>query len=127
MIQKHTLLDIIDNSGANQVRCVHVYTKGKNKNPISVGGTVKAAVQRLKKSIPKKKVKKSEVVNVLVVSVRANLVRPSGSSLKNVNNLGVVLNKDLDSILSNRIVSPMSVELRRTRFSKLLTLAPRIL
>ena len=127
MIQKNTLLKIIDNSGASLVQCIHVYHKGKNKASGTVSSVVRVSVKRLRRSIPKKKVKKSEVTQALVVSVRSPLQRSSGLCLRHGYNFAVLLNKELDNIASNRIVFPISHELRKTKFSKLLVIAPRII
>lgn len=117
----------MDNSGASKLLCIHVFKKGKNMKHASIGDLIKVSVKRLKKSIPKKKVKKGEVLNALIVSVRSPFIRNCGLSLKNNHNHAVIINKDLEGMVSNRVVMPMFLDIRKGGFSKLLTLAPGIL
>lgn len=127
MIQKKTKMIVIDNSGASIVKCIHSLKKGKNKSYSTVGQVVKVTVKRLKKSIPKKKVKKSEVLNGLIVYQKSLLTRKNSLVLKGDQNYIVLLNKEMNNIVSSRIVLPICVEIRKTEFSKLLSLAPMVL
>jgi large subunit ribosomal protein L14 len=127
MIQKGTILYIIDNSGASIVKCIHVIKKGRNNLFSGVGNLIKVSVKRLRRSIPKKRVKKGEVLTALVVSTKKGVTRKNGLTVLNNYNHAVLLNKDLNNILSSRISSPIFLEVRRYGFSKLITIASLVI
>lgn len=127
MIQKKTKLLVIDNSGASITKCIHVLKKGKNTSFSKVGETVKVTIKRLRRSIPKKKVKKSEVLTGLVVYSKCMLQRKNNLLVKGNQNYIVLLNKEMNNIVSSRIVLPICIEIRKTEFSKLLSLAPMVI
>lgn len=127
MIQKKTKLTVIDNSGASVVKCIHVVKKGKNMSFSKVGNLVKVTVKRLKKSIPKKKVKKSEILTGLIVYTKSHVYRNTGVYAKGNNNYVVLLNKENNNIVSSRVVLPVCLEIRNTIFSKILSLAPYVI
>lgn len=127
MIQKKTKLVVTDNSGASLAKCIHVNKKGKNTSFSSLGEMIKITVKRLKKSIPKKKVKKSEVLTALVVYTKNHANRKNGIFVKGNNNYIVLLNKENNNIVSSRIILPVCLEIRDTNFSKILSLAPSVI
>lgn len=124
MIRKGTSIQVIDNSGAALIECIHV------PHPLSyasVGNVIVGSVKRLKRSIQKRRVKKGQVVSVLVVSVSKPLQRSTGFTLKSFFNLGIILNKDLTTPPTTRLKRYVYQDIRFFGFSKLLALAKVII
>lgn len=122
MIQKQTMLHVADNSGAKRLMVIHVFG-GTGRRFASLGDVVKVTV---KKAIPGGTVKKSEVLDAVVVRVKKAKRRPDGSYIRFDENAAVVLNKDGQPI-GTRIFGPIARELRAAGYSKILSLAPEVL
>ena len=122
MIQKETSLVVADNSGAKRVKVIQV--KGSTVRRFAfVGDVVKAAV---KKAIPGGTVKKSEVVNAVVVRSRKEVRRRDGSYIRFDDNAVVIIDKDGNPV-GTRIFGPVARELRAGGYSKIVSLAPEVL
>lgn len=122
MIQSHTNLKVIDNSGARSVQCIKVLGGSKRKIA-SVGDIIVVAI---KESIPKGKVKKGEVRRAVIVRTKKEISRKDGSYLKFDEN-AVVLVTSQNVPISTRIFGPVSRELRHKRFMKIISLAPSVI
>jgi len=122
MIQKETFLEVADNSGAKKVQVIHLFGSTR-KRFATVGEIVKVAV---KKAIPGGTVKKSEVVNAVIVRTRKEVRRPDGSYIRFDDNAAVLIGKDGQPI-GTRIFGPVAREIRATGFSKIISLAPEVL
>jgi large subunit ribosomal protein L14 len=122
MIQSHTNLRVIDNSGARSVQCIKVLGGSKRK-VASVGDIIVVAV---KESIPKGKVKKGEVRRAVIVRTKKEISRKDGSYLRFDENAVVLVNPQ-NVPISTRIFGPVSRELRSKRFMKIISLAPSVI
>lgn len=122
MIQSHTNLRVIDNSGARSVQCIKVLGGSKRK-VASVGDIIVVAV---KESIPKGKVKKGEVRRAVIVRTKKEISRKDGSYLRFDENAVVLVNSQ-NVPISTRIFGPVSRELRNKRFMKIISLAPSVI
>lgn len=122
MIQMQTVLDVADNSGAKKLYCIKVLGGSKRKYA-GIGDIIVASV---KEAIPNSKVKKGDVVKVVVVRTAKELGRPDGTYIRFDDNSGVVINNAKEPI-GTRIFGPVARELRAKKFMKIISLAPEVL
>lgn len=122
MIQPLSRLKVADNTGARQIMCVRVMTKGNTRYG-SVGDVIIAAV---KQAIPGGQVKKGEIVRAVIVRVSKEYVRPDGSYIRFDENAAVLIN-DKGEPRGTRIFGPVARELREKHFMKIVSLAPEVL
>jgi len=107
MIQMQSLLDVADNSGAKKLYCIKVLGGSKRKYA-SIGDIIVASV---KEAIPNSKVKKGDVVKVVIVRTAKEIGRPDGSYIRFDDNSGVVINNQKEPV-GTRIFGPVARELR---------------
>jgi large subunit ribosomal protein L14 len=122
MIQMQSLLDVADNSGAKKLYCIKVLGGSKRKYA-SIGDIIVASV---KEAIPNSKVKKGDVVKVVIVRTAKEIGRPDGSYIRFDDNSGVVINNQKEPV-GTRIFGPVARELRAKKFMKIISLAPEVL
>ena len=122
MIQMQSKLDAADNSGARRLMCVKVLG-GSKRRYAHIGDIVKVTV---KEAIPRGKVKKGEMYKAVVVRTRKGVRRADGSLIRFDRNAAVLLTNQLQPI-GTRIFGPVTRELRRERFMKIVSLAPEVL
>lgn len=122
MIQMQTILDVADNSGAKKLFCIKVLGGSKRKYA-GIGDIIVASV---KEAIPNSKVKKGDVVKVVVVRTAKEVGRPDGSYIRFDDNSGVVINNQREPV-GTRIFGPVARELRAKKFMKIISLAPEVL
>lgn len=138
MIQKQSYLKAADNSGAQELQCIHLVGSTR-KRFATVGDIIVCAV---KKAIPGADVKKGDVVSVVIVRTRKEVRRVDGSYIRFSDNAGVVLaqntsDKKATKILrdnekdkyqsSTRVFGPVAREVRAKGFVKLAALASEVL
>lgn len=122
MIQMQSILDAADNSGARRLMCVKVLG-GSKRRYAGIGDVVKVTV---KEAIPRGKVRKGEMYSAVVVRTRKGVRRTDGSVIRFDRNAAVLLTNQLQPI-GTRIFGPVTRELRRERFMKIVSLAPEVL
>ncbi len=122
MIQMQSMLDAADNSGARRLMCVKVLG-GSKRRYAGIGDIVKVTV---KEAIPRGKVRKGEMYNAVVVRTRKGVRRSDGSLIRFDRNAAVLLTNQFQPI-GTRIFGPVTRELRRERFMKIVSLAPEVL
>ena len=122
MIQKQTMLNVADNSGAKRLMVIHV-SGCSRKRFAGVGDIVKVTVKR---AIPGGTVKKSDVVQAVVVRTRKEFRRADGSYIRFDDNAAVIVDKDKQP-LGTRIFGPVARELRGGGYLKIISLAPEVL
>ena len=122
MIQMQSMLEAADNSGARRLMCVKVLG-GSKRRYAGIGDIVKVTV---KEAIPRGKVRKGEMYNAVVVRTRKGVRRPDGSLIRFDRNAVVLLTNQFQPI-GTRIFGPVTRELRRERFMKIVSLAPEVL
>jgi large subunit ribosomal protein L14 len=123
MLQERSIVKIADNSGAMSVMIFSV--RGKNNNGSAGVGSV--VVGSVKKSSPNGKVKKGQVVHILIVRTRKKINRKDGSSIKFSDNAAVVVNKGSFEPIGSRVFGPIARELREAGHSKIVSLAEEVL
>ena len=122
MIQMQTVLTAADNSGARRIQCIKVLG-GSKRRYAGVGDIIKVSV---KDAIPRGKVKKGEIYDAVVVRTRNGVRRPDGSVIRFDGNAAVLLTPRLEPI-GTRIFGPVTRELRRGNFMKIISLAPEVI
>lgn len=118
MITLRSKLDVADNSGAKKISFIGVVRR-KDKKHAVVGDVITASV---KEAIPNSPIKKGEVVRAVVVRTHFPIKRKDGLVVKFDRNACVVIDKQ-DNPRATRVFGPVARELR-SRFSKILSLAP---
>ena len=122
MVQSESVLVVADNSGAKKLKIIQV--KGSTgKRFATLGDVVKAAV---KKAIPGGTVKKSDVVDAVIVRTHKEVRRADGSYVRFDDNAAVIIDKDKQPV-GTRIFGPIARELRAAGYTKIISLAPEVL
>jgi len=128
MIQLKTMLNCIDNSGAAVVECAMVVGQ---KRHASIGDRIVVVVQKQRGSSAEgmastsaaNKVKRGDIRHAVVVRTRYNVGRRDGSSVRFDDNACVLINKSGDPI-GSRVNGIVGQELRKKKWSKILSMAP---
>lgn len=92
MIQKGTILHVMDNSGAKKANCFQVYKAG---NAAGVGDIIKVSIRT---AFPDGKVKTGEKYKAMVVHTKSPIFRKGGDDLSFEDNAIVLLNEKGDPI-----------------------------
>ena len=122
MIQTESRMRIADNSGAREVLVIRVLG-GTNKKYAKIGDSVVCSV---KSATPGGVVKKGEIVRAVVVRTKKGVRRNDGSYIKFDDNAAVIIKEDKNPI-GTRIFGPVTRELRKGNFMKIISLAPEVL
>ena len=122
MLQLRSICDVADNTGAKRAAIIGVL--GEAKRFGEIGDIVKA---HIKEAVPDGTVKKSEVVDAVVVRTRKAIRRADGSYLRFDSNAVVIIDKE-GAPRGTRIFGPVARELReQKKFMKIISLAPEVL
>ena len=125
MVQNETTLVVADNSGAKSVRIFRIYGGSKRKTA-SIGDIVLCSV---KDAIPNAKVKKGDVVKVVIIRTKKNVQRADGTFISFDDNACVLVN-DEGAPKGTRVFGPVARELREKGnegFMKIISLAVEVL
>ena len=122
MIQKQTMLEVADNSGAKKLMVIHI-SGSTRKRFAYLGDIVKVTV---KKAIPGGTVKKGELFNAVIVRTKKEVRRNDGSYIRFDDNAAVIIDKDKQPV-GTRMFGPVARELRLGGYLKIISLAPEVL
>jgi len=122
VIQPQTYLNVADNSGARKLMCIRVIGGGNRR----YGGIGDKIIAVVKDATPNMAVKKSDVVEAVIVRTRKGVNRDSGMSIRFDDNAAVIINKD-GNPRGTRVFGPVARELREKNFTKIVSLAPEVL
>lgn len=122
MIQPQTYLNVADNSGARKLMCIRILGGGNRR----YGGIGDKIIAVVKDATPNMAVKKSDVVEAVIVRTRKGVNRDSGMSIRFDDNAAVIINKD-GNPRGTRVFGPVARELRDKNFTKIVSLAPEVL
>jgi large subunit ribosomal protein L14 len=122
MVAERTMLEVADNSGAKKLQIIRV-TGSTRKRYAYLGDIVKVTA---KKAIPGGTVKKSEVLDAVIVRTRKECRRADGSYIRFDDNAAVIIDKEKQPV-GTRIFGPVARELRTAGYSKIISLAPEVL
>ena len=121
MIQVETKLNVADNSGAREAKCIRVLG-GTRRRYASVGDIIVVAVNNI---IPSSDLKKGAVSKALIVRTKKEIRRADGSYIRFDDNACVLLN-NAGELRGSRIFGPVAREVRRVNM-KVVSLAPEVL
>jgi large subunit ribosomal protein L14 len=122
VIQPQSYLNVADNSGAKKLMCIRVLGAGNRR----YGGVGDKIIAVVKESTPNMAVKKSDVVEAVIVRTRKAINRDSGMCIRFDDNAAVIINKD-GNPRGTRVFGPVARELRDKNFTKIVSLAPEVL
>ena len=122
MIQMQSKLEVADNSGAKEVKCIKVLG-GSKRMSANLGDVIVVAVQQ---ALPGGKIKKGDVKKAVIVRTKYPLRREDGSYISFDKNSVVILNTNNEPV-GTRIFGPVARELRSKSFTKICSLAPEVL
>ncbi len=121
MIQKGTIVRVVDNSGAKIGACIHMY-QGYRRRYAKVGDVIKIAIKKIKKGEPDLlKVKKGSMSKAVVVTTKSFLKTFDGGYKSSPCN-SVVLISDQDTFIGTRVFSGLDASLRYTKYLRLLSM-----
>ncbi|MDD7761248.1 MAG: 50S ribosomal protein L14 [Ezakiella sp.] len=122
MIQAESRMRVADNSGAKEVLVIKVLG-GTRRKIASVGDIVVVAV---KSATPGGVVKKGDVQKAVIVRTVRPVRRDDGSYISFDDNACVIIKDDKNPV-GTRIFGPVTRELRKGDFMKIVSLAPEVL
>ena len=123
MIQPQTLVNITDNSGAKIGRVFKILGSSK-KRYARIGDVLILSVQ---KAEPRKQVKKKDVLRAVVVRQKKPFRRKDGSYIRFDENSVVIVDKEKNEPIANRVFGPIPREIGEMGYQKVASLAPEIL
>lgn len=121
MIQRQTILDVADNTGARKAMFITVIGAGR-RGYAKLGDVV---VLTVKRAAPGGAVKQGEVVRGVVVRVHYPERREDGSWVRFDSN-AVVLIDNQGNPRGTRVFGPVARELRNRGFTRILSLATEV-
>lgn len=110
MIRPQSYLNVADNSGARKLMCIQVL--GGQQNSATIGDVIIAVV---KDALPNMPLKKSEIVQAVIVRTNKGIKRKNGLFLRFDENAAVIINKE-GNPRGTRIFGPIARELRENVF-----------
>ena len=106
MIQPQSYLNVADNSGAKKLMCIRVL--GVNQQQFAQIGDVIVAV--VKDALPNMSIKKSEIVQAVIVRICKGVTRENGMVIRFDDNAAVIINKEKNP-RGTRVFGPIAREL----------------
>jgi len=123
MLQLRTVLNVADNTGAKKVSMIGMAKKG-NRHYAYLGETITVTVME---AIPYGAVKKSEILQAVIVRTRKETRRKDGSYIRFDDNACVILaGEGVKDPKGTRIFGPIAKELKDNGFNKIASLAEEI-
>ncbi len=122
MIQERTMLKVADNSGAKIIQCIRVLG-GTRRRYAQLGDII---VGTVKKSEPRKVVKKHDVTRAVIIRQRKSYRRVDGSYISFDDNAVVVLEGKTKKPKGGRIFGPVAREIKERGFEKIAALAEEL-
>lgn len=123
MIQKNTVLSVIDNSGVLRVRCIHVY-HGYRKRYAKVGDLILVSLLsvRRKEKTEKQDLKKGGISKAIVLRTKTTKSFKSNNQLFFKENSVALLNNK-DKFAGTRVFGVIPSLLRKTRYLRLIKMS----
>jgi len=123
MLQTQSIVQITDNSGGKIGRVFKVIG-GSKKRYARIGDIVVLSVL---KAEPRKSVKKKDILRAVVVRQKQALRRKDGSYIRFDDNAVVIVDKEKQEPVANRVFGPVTRELQEKGFQKIASMAPEVL
>lgn len=116
-IQTNSFLNVSDNSGAKEIKCI------RSSNKVYLGSPILGSIQKV---IPNKKLKTGEIVPGIIVRLKKEQKRKDGTYINfSTNDVVLLNNKKLP--IGSRIFGPVSRELRNKKYMKAIAIAQGII
>lgn len=128
MITMYTYLDVADNTGAKQLRCIQVLKGGAashGKRRLRVGYVGDIAICSVKEVLPSSELKKGDKVRVVIVRTKYPTRRDDGSYVRFDTNAAVIIDKE-NNPKGTRVFGAVARELRERNFGKIISLAEEV-
>lgn len=125
MIQRRTILNCADNSGAIKLQCIGFVGKG-NAKYAQIGDIITCSI---KKAEPRSSVNKGDIVRALVVRQRKPYRRKDGTCIRFGENAVILIKKGQKGVIDlvgNRIFGPIPREIKELGYTKIANLAPAL-
>ena len=121
MIQMQTMLEVADNSGAKQVRCIKVLGSSKRR----YAGVGDIVIVSARKTSANGAIKDGDVLRAVIVRTKFAIRRPDGSVLRFDDNAAVIVD-DQGNPKGTRIFGAVARELRAKNYMKIVSLAAEV-
>jgi large subunit ribosomal protein L14 len=122
MIQKETLLQVVDNSGVRFAKCLQV-KKASNLGRGSIGDVVVVSVKRVQKKLKSSnKIKRGDILYGIVVRTKNRFFKMDSEWCLYLQNSIVLINKNGKPI-GSRIVGSLPKILRQKKCFKIISLS----
>lgn len=122
MVYKQTKIRIVDNSGAKFVRVFQLLKYPSSQNYCQSGDLVLGSVISYKVN---KRVSKKQIFKVLLITSNKNMQRTNGTFIKFDENRGVLV--DENKSVGTRIFGPVSKEVKRRTYTRLLFITKKLI
>lgn len=122
MILMQTRFNVADNSGAKDVMCIKVLG-GSGRYVAGVGDIIKVSVKR---ALPKSNISAGDVLLAVIVRTKYPVMRDDQTSVRFDDNAVVIINQQHEPV-GTRIFGPVTRELRKKNFMKIVSLAQETL
>lgn len=123
MIQLRSVLTAADNSGAKQLRVIHIHGGSKRK----IGRLGNILTCSVIKADPQSELKEGTVVKVILVRVAKEHRRSDGSYIRFDDNAGIVLDNVANKTpKGSRVLGPIAREIKDLGYSKIASQATEI-
>jgi len=124
MVQSGSILNVADNSGVCTVLCIQILKKRKRISRI--GDELVVSVRSI---LTNRRVRLhcGEVLNALLIRKRGWLLRTDGTSLKFGANAVVLIQLKTKTLLASRIKGPVTRELRKKKYLRVICIASMVI
>lgn len=128
MITQYSYLDVADNTGCKELRCIQVIkggAAGHGKRRLRVGHVGDIAVCSVRAALPSSDFKKGDKVRVVIVRTKYPTRRPDGSYVRFDSNAAVLIDPE-NNPKGTRVFGAVARELRERNFGKIISLAEEV-
>ncbi len=122
MIQRNSILNVADNSGAKKVKCIGIVHKANCR----YAGIADIIVVSVQEALPNASIKKGETAEAVIVRTKHPIYRKDGTTVRFDDNAAVLITKDGEP-RGTRVFGPVARELREHEFTRIISLAPEVL
>ncbi|EMR11756.1 ribosomal protein L14 [Pneumocystis murina B123] len=127
MINLKTMLYVADNSGAQMAECINILKSGKYAR---IGDEIVVVIQKIRSSsmstgsLNANRIRRGDIKHALVIRTKKETRRKDGRSIRFDDNACILINKK--EPIGTRILGVVSAELKYKGWSKILSLAQKV-